>query len=143
MGAMGTDDERTAGRVQSDRDPSDRGPSDRDPDEASAAARGTEHLQAAGRELIAAARAFLDVAEEAIEDSQVVDEAGAVFRDVMDRLGATARVDLREDGGRDDRSPSGDGSSSGGGPGSDRSDSAGAPGAARGSGSRVRRIDVE
>ncbi len=38
---------------------------------------GTEHLQAAAKELIAAARSFLDVAEEAIEDSAVVEEMGS------------------------------------------------------------------
>ncbi|MFV0315698.1 MAG: hypothetical protein ACK5O2_01890 [Microthrixaceae bacterium] len=49
--------------------------------------KGVEHLQAAGRELIAAARAFLDVAEDAIEDTRVVEDAGALVRDVVQRLG--------------------------------------------------------
>lgn len=141
MGAMGTDDERTAGQHHGERGRGEDGGIDAG--EASAAARGSEHLQAAGRELIAAARAFLDVAEEAIEDSQVVDEAGAVFRDVMDRLGATARVDLREADGRCAQGTPGDGSSADGRADREPSDSAGASGATHRPGSRVRRIDVE
>lgn len=54
------------------------------------ASEGTEHLQAAARELIAAARSFLDVAEDAIEDSAVVDEVGALLRDLGRRVASAA-----------------------------------------------------
>jgi hypothetical protein len=99
------------------------------------ASEGTEHLQAAARELIAAARSFLDVAEDAIEDSEVVDEVGALLRDLGRRAASAA-------------SPGSDGSDS---PGSTRAgsdvgsdggsgDRTGSSGQRR---SRVRRIDVE
>lgn len=99
------------------------------------ASEGTEHLQAAARELIAAARSFLDVAEDAIEDSEVVDEVGALLRDLGRRAASAA-------------TPGSDGSDSPGGTGAgsdldsegvpgDRTESPGKPR------SRVRRIDVE
>lgn len=43
---------------------------------------GMEHLQAAARELIAAFRSVLDVAEELVEDPATVKEAVTVFGDV-------------------------------------------------------------
>ncbi|MEZ5268114.1 MAG: hypothetical protein R2714_04185 [Microthrixaceae bacterium] len=104
---------------------------DRSDTPGSAVERGTEHLQTAGRELIAAARAFLDVAEEAIEDSEVVEEAGAMIRDVVARMGGSTDSGDRDDG---SRSSDRDGSGPVGGR---EGDNAGERA------SRVRRIDVE
>jgi hypothetical protein len=71
------------------------------------AAEGLAHLQAAARELIAAARAVLDVAEDLIEDpgtvSAVVDAVGSVFRTAA-RAG---RGLTSADAGDDDDGPSG------------------------------------
>jgi len=55
-----------------------------DGDRAERAGEALEHLQAAAHELIAAARAFLDVAEEVVEDPK----AGEA---VLDTLGGLAR----------------------------------------------------
>lgn len=53
------------------------------------AVEGLQHLQAAAREAIAAARAFLDVAEELVADpaavSAVADAVGAVVRSAAQR----------------------------------------------------------
>lgn len=97
------------------------------------ASEGTEHLQAAARELIAAARSFLDVAEDAIEDSEVVDEVGALLRD-LGRRAASAASPERAGGHRSDGSDSPADSDGGTG------EQSGSPGQAR---PRVRRIDVE
>ena len=78
---------------------------------------GLEHLQAAARELIAAARAMLDVAED------LVDEPGAV-QDVVEFLGAAARSAVRS---------AGLGGRSGGGDGDDGDD---------GGATRIEHIDV-
>lgn len=69
------------------------------------------HLQAAAREAIAAARAFLDVAEELVDDpaavSAVVDAVGSVVRTAAARgraatggAGARDEGDDGDDGGR-------------------------------------------
>ncbi len=54
---------------------------------------GVAHLQAAARELIAAVRAFLDVAEEVVEDPKaggaLLESLGDVARRVVPRNGAT------------------------------------------------------
>jgi hypothetical protein len=82
-----------------------------------------EHLQAAARELIAAARVFLEAAEEVVEDPSrfrdAADAAGGLLGDVV--------ADLRR------AAPGG------------RVDGAGESGgtAERGDARRVRRIDVE
>jgi hypothetical protein len=68
------------------------------------AADGLAHLQAAAREAIAAARAFLDVAEEIVGDpkavSSIVDAVGSVVRTAADRARAAtgANPDDPDDG---------------------------------------------
>ena len=69
------------------------------------AADGLQHLQAAAREAIAAARAFLDVAEERVGDpaavSAVADAVGSVVRTAARRgREATAGAPGDPDGGR-------------------------------------------
>jgi hypothetical protein len=58
---------------------------------------GVPHLQAAGREMIAAARAFLDVAEEVLEDPKageaLLESLGDVARRVVPRDGAASDGD--------------------------------------------------
>lgn len=69
---------------------------------------GLAHLQAAAREAIAAARAFLDVAEELVGDpaaaSAVVDAVGAVVRTAAQRgrqaAGQRAADDRGDEGAR-------------------------------------------
>lgn len=51
---------------------------------------GTEHLKAAARELIAAARSFLEVAEEVVEDGRAFEEAAGVMRGVVAQFGPGA-----------------------------------------------------
>ncbi len=51
---------------------------------------GVEHLQNAAREMIAAARLFLDAAEEVVEDPQVVSELGGAVRGVVSDLARAA-----------------------------------------------------
>jgi hypothetical protein len=55
------------------------------------------HLQAAAREMIAAARAFLDVAEEVVEDPKageaLLESLGDVARRVVPRQGAASDGD--------------------------------------------------
>lgn len=62
----------------------------RRPDDAAAEA--VDHLQRAGRELIAAARSFLDAAEQLVEDRSRLGEAAAtlagLFEDLAGRRGA-------------------------------------------------------
>ena len=80
-------------------------------------AEGVEHLQAAALELIAAARALLDVAEELVADPERVTGPLATVATLIDGAGRSARRRSA-----DERAPSGDG---------------------RGEGSsRLRRIDV-
>lgn len=56
---------------------------------------GVEHLQTAARELVAAARSFLDVVEKVVEDDQRMSGAAASFADLLGRgLGAAASSDL-------------------------------------------------
>jgi hypothetical protein len=61
-----------------------------------------EHLQTAARELIAAARAFLDVAEEVVEDPKageaLLDTLGDVARRIVPRAGG-GRGGEQADGG--------------------------------------------
>lgn len=58
---------------------------------------GVAHLQAAAREMIAAARAFLDVAEEVVEDPKageaLLESLGDVARRVVPRDGRAADGD--------------------------------------------------
>jgi hypothetical protein len=63
------------------------------PDPQDRAREGLEHLQAAGRELVAAARAALDVVEELIDDPEAmasvtgaVGSLGELMRDAANRL---------------------------------------------------------
>lgn len=46
----------------------------------------SRHLRAAARELIAAGRSFLDVAEELVEDPRTFEEAGELLRGFVERL---------------------------------------------------------
>lgn len=55
------------------------------------AGEGVEHLQAAARELIAAARAFLDVAEDVVRDPTVAEGLIAGLGDLADTARAAAR----------------------------------------------------
>jgi hypothetical protein len=71
------------------------------------ASEGLAHLQAAAREAIAAARAFLDVAEDLVGDpaaaSAIVDTLGSVVRAAAAR--GRAASGGRDDGGDDDGGP--------------------------------------
>jgi hypothetical protein len=68
---------------------------------------GVEHVQAAVRELIEAARAVLDVAEQLVEDPEVIARAagtlGTLARDVgrglVDAAGAAGRAGTTDDDG--------------------------------------------
>lgn len=72
------------------------------------AAEGIDHLQAAALEMIEAARAFLDVAEQVVTDRDRVAEAWGVVADV-------ARTAARGAAGRPARSsPAADGTGTGG-----------------------------
>lgn len=55
------------------------------------AGEGVEHLQAAARELIAAARSFLDVAEDVVRDPKVVEGLLAGVGDLADTARSAAR----------------------------------------------------
>ena len=68
------------------------------------AAEGLSHLQAAAREAIAAARAFLDVADELVADPAAVSA-------VVEAVGSAVRVAARR--GRDAVAGSGDGDDGG------------------------------
>lgn len=65
-------------------------------------ARGVEHLQVAATELIAAARAFLDVAEDVVADperlSGLAETFGDLARGVQRAAGAAGRDDRRDPG---------------------------------------------
>jgi hypothetical protein len=61
------------------------------------AAEGVDHLQAAALEMIQAARAFLDVAEEVVTDRERVSEAFSVLTDVA-RAAARGATDRPGDG---------------------------------------------
>jgi hypothetical protein len=50
------------------------------------ASAGVEHLQRAAKELIAAARLFLDAAEDLVDEPQVLSEVGATLRSVVNDL---------------------------------------------------------
>jgi hypothetical protein len=66
-------------------------------DRANRTGEGVAHLQAAAREMIAAARAFLDVAEEVLEDPKageaLLESLGDVARRVVPRDGAASGGD--------------------------------------------------
>lgn len=66
------------------------------------AARGVEHLQAAAMEMIAAARAFLDVVEDVVADpdkvADVVSAVGSVANSVSDAARDAARGATRSRG---------------------------------------------
>lgn len=55
------------------------------------AGEGVEHLQAAARELIAAARSFLDVAEDLVRDPKVAEGLLAGLGDLADSARTAAR----------------------------------------------------
>jgi hypothetical protein len=55
------------------------------------AGEGVEHLQSAARELIAAARAFLDVAEDVVRDPKVAEGLLAGLGDLADTARTAAR----------------------------------------------------
>ncbi len=55
------------------------------------AAQGLDHLQAAALEMIGAARAFLDVAEDLVADKEKVADVVAAFGSVADAAGRAAR----------------------------------------------------
>jgi hypothetical protein len=71
------------------------------------ASEGLAHLQAAAKEAIAAARAFLDVAEELVTDptaaSAIADAVGSAMRAAARRGRAAAGVDDDDDGGDENR----------------------------------------
>lgn len=77
------------------------------------AGEGVEHLQAAARELIAAARSFLDVAEDLVRDPKVAegllaglgdlaDSARTAAREAAARAGADGAANASDDDDRDD-----------------------------------------
>ncbi len=66
------------------------------------ASAGVEHLQNAARELIAAARIFLDAAEEIVDDPQVLAEVGSTVRSVVSEV--TGHFDQRRSEWFDDSS---------------------------------------
>lgn len=102
---------------------------------------GTEHLQAAARELIAAARSFLDAAEDAIEDSRVAEDVGGLLRDLGRRTTSMTSPESRQEAHRDGSDPSGNTGDGADGPSGDAAaERKGSSGRSR---SRVRRIDVE
>lgn len=102
-----------------------------DADAARARREGTEHLRAAALEMIAAARSFLDVAEEVVGDRRGFEEASELVVDLL----ARARSATGDPPG--ERPDDGGGSDT---PGSDSSP--GGTGQPTRS-TRVRRIDVE
>lgn len=66
-----------------------------DAGQADAVSDGMEHLQTAARELVAAARSFLDVVEQVVEDDQRMAGAASSFADLIGRgLGAASARDL-------------------------------------------------
>lgn len=71
------------------------------------AQRGVEHLQTAAMEMIAAARAFLDVIEDVVADpdkvADVVSAVGGVATSVGDAARDSARATKRASRDRDDR----------------------------------------
>lgn len=65
---------------------------------------GVEHLQTAARELIAAARAFLDVAEDAVADPAAVQDWARTAGDIWQTIvGSTATEPDGHDSGDDAR----------------------------------------
>lgn len=69
---------------------------------------GVEHLQAAARELIAAARSFLDVAEEAVSDPAALEAVTSLFGEAWraaTRSPAPAPEDEARPGGRVEHIP--------------------------------------
>ena len=52
---------------------------------------GVEHIQRAARELIGAARSFLDAAEDVVEDRELLGEAADVLRGLVRDFGSGAR----------------------------------------------------
>jgi len=60
---------------------------------ASTAAAGAEHLQAAGREFLAAARSLLDAVEEVVEDRARLGELAESFTGFLGELAESARGD--------------------------------------------------
>ena len=88
-------------------------------------------MQQAARELIGAARSFLDAAEELVEDSEFVEEATTVVRSFAEELGSFTRDRVPPEGGEDPDSTATKGA-----------DNTTARGNASRS-TRVRRIDVE
>lgn len=60
--------------------------------------KGVEHLQAAATELIAAARAFLDVAEEFVEDPDRIRTVGDSFAEFLTSVSRGARAMAPRDG---------------------------------------------
>lgn len=64
---------------------------------------GVEHLQAAARELIAAARAFLDVAEEVVADPSAVQEWARSASDLVQTVIGSSTHGNEARGGDDPR----------------------------------------
>jgi len=62
------------------------------------AARGVEHLQAAAKEMIAAARAFLDVVEDVVADPEKVADVVSAVGSVASSVGDAARDASRGSG---------------------------------------------
>jgi hypothetical protein len=58
------------------------------------AAEGVDHLQRAAREMVAAARSFLDVVEELVEDRTALAEVAAAVGGVASTLGEAVRTGL-------------------------------------------------
>ncbi len=65
-------------------------------EEIDAVERGTEHLQTAAREMLSAARAFLDAVEDLVEDPERIKELGSAVGTVAQqvaRVGRSAMAD--------------------------------------------------
>jgi hypothetical protein len=99
------------------------------------AAEGVEHLQAAALELIAAARAFLDVAEDVVTDPERVSGAVASLATIIDLAGRGRRPPAADRAGAGDRMrPQADDTEQPGPPAGHERDDTGVR--------RIRRIDV-
>lgn len=61
-------------------------------DEIDAVERGTEHLQAAAREMLSAARAFLDAVEDLVEDPDRIRDLGQAVGTVAQQVARVGRA---------------------------------------------------
>jgi hypothetical protein len=73
------------------------------------AAQGVEHLQAAAKELIRAARSLLDAAEGLVEDPTVVQGLAGTFTDLAGAAASWLRTSASPSSDADDENPGGGG----------------------------------